>query len=95
MGNVCIDTAVSAATAGIWNASGAKDVAKEGSKVAAKKAVGKIGAGGTSKILIEKGIEKAVLNGSQNVVTAPVKVAKVAANKILKKTSKSKLPSRN
>ena len=88
MGNVCIDTAVSAATAGIWNASGAKDVAKEGSKAAAKKAVGKIGAGGTSKILLEKGIEKAVLNGSQNVMTAPVKVAKVAANKILKKNNK-------
>ena len=91
VGNVCIDTAVSAATAGIWNASGAKDVAKEGSKAAAKKAVGKIGAQGTSKILVEKGVEKAVLNACQNVLTAPVKVAKVAANKMLKSASKTKV----
>ena len=93
VGNVCIDTAVSAATAGIWNATGAKDVAKEGSKVAAKKAVGKIGAQGASKIVVEKGVEKAVLNGCQNLLTAPIKLAKVGASKILKRASKSKASS--
>lgn len=93
VGNVCIDTAVSAATAGIWNATGAKDVAKEGSKVAAKKAVGKMGAQGASKIVVEKGVEKAVLNGCENLLTAPIKVAKVGASKILKSASKSKATS--
>ena len=90
VGNVCIDTAVTAATAGIWNASGAKDVVKEGSKEAAKKAVGKIGARGASKIVVEKGVEKAVMNGCQNVITAPIKVAKVAATNMLTKSCKAK-----
>eukprot|EP00092_Neocalanus_flemingeri_P065149 GFUD01079152.1.p1 GENE.GFUD01079152.1~~GFUD01079152.1.p1 ORF type:complete len:237 (-),score=76.63 GFUD01079152.1:32-742(-) len=90
VGNVCIDTAVTAASAGIWNASGAKEVVKEGSKEAARKAVGRMGARGASKIVVEKGVEKAVMNGCQNVLTAPVQVAKVGATKILKKACKPK-----
>ena len=90
VGNVVIDTAVTAASAGIWNATGAKEVVKEGSKEAAKKAVTKVGAKGASKIVVEKGVEKAVMNGCQNVLTAPVKAAKVAATKILKKSSMPK-----
>ena len=59
VGHVCIDTVVSAATAGIWNATGAKEAVKEGSREAAKKVVGKVGTRGVAKYILEKGLEQA------------------------------------
>ena len=91
LGNAALDTAVSAATAGLWNTTGAKELVKDGSKEVAKKVLTKLGTGGASKIVFRKGVEKIVAAGCKNVVTAPIKATKSATKKIMKNCLEVKL----
>ena len=92
LGTVAIDTAVTAASAGLWAGTGAREAVREGGLLVARRAVVKSGATGLAEKAVERGVRGAVKVGCQKALTAPVAVAKVGATKILGKLSKKKKP---